>query len=291
MLVNLFSPNLTSKIQSTMDPNRPFQFQARGNRPTHHHSRFGRAPSTDAVPDPPASTYIPEWKRCGKHNCGNHHYTDLLPLRLDQPVSKHTLHCYGCNQSQILVSLHILPCYHALCRDCLNRMAIRIHETLQTKKAQVDNALANAFLRREIGMLTENAQFAAQMAEEEGTLFRDAGTMAGYTCCGQPMRLASFLYCMDPGVALIFWQDFEYMLAPQDRRNHCGWPDCRAFVPNRCGFTDTTEFGPDILHCPTCKGNGQLIYQADSDGELPGKCNVWIPAGQPMGKSYTGARV
>ncbi|OIW28814.1 hypothetical protein CONLIGDRAFT_633021 [Coniochaeta ligniaria NRRL 30616] len=272
-----------------MNPNRPVQGQ--WNDPTHNHSHFGRASSTDAPSSPPQfSRHMPQWQRCGQHNCGNHHCPGHC-FAQGQLVLGMNQHCLGCSQPKNVASLHFLPCNHALCRDCLNKMAIRIHETIQSKKAQVDNALANANLRRKMSERADSAQLAGLMAEEEGDIFADALTLAGYTCCGQPMRLGGYLYCMDPGVALIFWQDYEYMLTPQENQNHCGWPDCKAFVPNKCGFIDTTGIGPKILHCPTCNGNSQLICHDRSSGESRGRCNVWIPTGHPMGRSYMGVEV
>ncbi len=47
-------------------------FQTDGSRQAH--SYFGRALSIDAPPSPPFSRHVPERRRCGKHNCNNHHY-------------------------------------------------------------------------------------------------------------------------------------------------------------------------------------------------------------------------
>lgn len=77
-------------------------------------------------------------------------------------------------------------------------MATTIHETIQRNKAQIDNTLANAFLRGRTGRHTEDPQLAALMAEEEGDIFADAWAQAGFTYYGQPMRLGQFLYCIGP---------------------------------------------------------------------------------------------
>jgi hypothetical protein len=154
-----------------MNPNRPVQAT--------HHGHLGRAPSYDAPAAPPFSRHIPEWNRCGRHNCNTYHYTDQrcahwqLVLGVDQPVNMHVWHCYGCSTPHNMVSLHFLPCNHALCRDCLNNIATTIQETIQRNKAQIDNTLANAFLRGRMGRHTEYPQLAALMAEEEGDIFAD----------------------------------------------------------------------------------------------------------------------
>lgn len=264
----------------------------------HHHSRLGRAPSYDAPATPPASRFIPEWNRCGRHNCNTHHYTDLHPahgplvLGLDQPVSLHRRHCHGCNRRYNTVSLHFLPCHHALCRDCLNQTAAMICTTLQRDKAQIDNTLANGFLRGQMGAQTNDAQLAALMAEEEADLFADACARAGFTCCGQPMRLWRFLYCLDAEVATRFWCAQEYMVTRLDKQNHCGWADCGAFVPNKCGFVGLTGYAPEILHCPICRGNGELIYRAEvSPNSETGRCNVWKSTRQPFPRCCMAAQV
>lgn len=239
-----------------MDPNACFQA-------AHHHNHLGRAPSSDAPATPPFSRYIPEWNRCGRHNCDGHHYAEHHAahgppvLGLGQPVTLHQWHCYGCGRPHNTVSLHFLPCNHALCRDCLNQMAVKIYDTLRRHKAQIDSTLANAFVRGKIAAQTGDPQLSALMAEEEGAIFADAWAQAGFTCCGRPMRLGRFLYCMDAEVATRFWCAQEYMQTPPEKKNHCGWADCGAFVPNKCGFVDGTGYGAEMLHCPTCRGNGQ----------------------------------
>ncbi|KAJ9139334.1 hypothetical protein NKR19_g7442 [Coniochaeta hoffmannii] len=270
-----------------MDPNSPLN---------HHHSLLGRAPPYDAPITSPFSEYIPEWERCGKHNCNTHHHMAKAPgrlvLGLDQPVVLHMWHCYGCTRPYNTVSLHFLPCSHAVCRDCLDKAATHAHNTIQRNKNQVDDILSNAFLRREMAAEVDDPDVAAQLAEDEGTIFAAAYALAGFTCCGQDMRLTRFLYCMDGQVAMRFWCDYEYMLTPPEKRNYCGWPDCRAFVPGKCGFIDKSGL-PTMLHCPECRGNLLLIEDEDTSPESRQGMgdNVWMPIGEPFPRQYDSVEV
>lgn len=270
----LLSPltSLTEDQDLKMDPNRPFQ----GLQKTdlwHFHAHLRRVSDSDSSCNPPYSQHIPQFEHCGKDNCNNHHYPgiqwgpDRQFLGLDRAVNMHMLHCYGCCQPKSIVSLHILPCNHALCHDCLNKTVELLHENLQS--GEVTHALGNALLRGGLAKQTDSAVLDNEVSELEHA----ALTMAGFFCCGQAIHLERFLYCMDREVALQFWLDTEYLLASfqQDPLDHCGWPDCGAFVPRWCIFEDMDGYGQDILHCPTCTGNSQFIR----DG-------VWIPSGQNL---------
>ena len=251
-----------------MDPNGPFQGYSQDTR--HYHTEFGRASDSDAPARPPADT-IPQWETCGKGNCGNHH-RPAARFALGRPMNLHALHCHGCGQPHNIVSLHILPCDHALCRGCLNRAANRLSENIRS--GRVDAALTDITLRQEFGEHSASASQAGEIEDEMDDTYMEAWAVAGFTCCGQVMHMEEFMYCLDPEVAMTFWLDHDYVISViQKREMHfCGWPDCRALVPQYCIFVDLLRYGFEILHCPRCKGNSQFVYNRELDK------NVWIPS-------------
>jgi hypothetical protein len=211
---------------------------------------------------------------------------------MDEPLHLHESHCSRCSRSFNTVSLHFLPCNHTLCRDCLNTVALAVHNTIRENKEEIDNNLANAFLRSKISTHTEDPEIAAQMAREEAEIFASVLDLAGFTCCGQPTRLGRFLYCMDARIAKLFWCDHDYLDTQPERRNFCGWPDCRAFVPSKCGFVDRAGYRPAMLHCPSCRGNGMLVaWDNLSPRTHQGAGNVWMPVGEPFPRYYSAVRV
>ncbi|KAB5535308.1 hypothetical protein GE09DRAFT_357754 [Coniochaeta sp. 2T2.1] len=270
-----------------MDPNRPFC--GIPSDPTHFHAEMGRVPDIHGPLSPPFSQYIPQWEKCGKHNCGNHHYQAayLAPPLPDfaQPFTEHVRNCTTCNLPKNVVELHFLDCGHTFCRDCLNQMATRTHESIKAKKAKLDELIGNAFALEKAAEHAASAVAAGALEDMADAMTAEVFDMANLSCCRETIPLGSFLYCMDPAVALQCWLDIDHLNTPRECHNICGWPDCGAFVSDKCGFYPRGK-GPVVLHCPSCRGNGQLIKRADPVAG-PGRGHVWIPTSQPLKRNYT----
>jgi hypothetical protein len=249
-----------------MDPNRPVQTlpddqDIDPNDPTHWHADYGKAPDVDAPLVPRATEDLPDFPSCGRYNCGNHHHGPQSPpfgLAANLDLTKQVWRCSRCAQQGNIVTMHPLPCGHAICRACLNKAAAEIDRLMQTRRVEVDTLIANAEFLTEVSAQTAEGELTALVEDTAEGFYHRAQELVGLTCCNQIMHIERYLYCLDPEVAVSLFLNLEFLWTERKDRMFCVWPDCGAPISVHCYYVNRRDrIELERMHCLVCRGNGR----------------------------------
>ncbi len=202
---------------------------------------------------------IPDFSEFGSVNCKDHlgetKRETQSCLGADKQV---TWRCVCCRTVFGQPTMHLLPCRHLICRDCLNTKVLGLHKLIFREDSNTDPT-----------SLQESSELpltpsAASKDSVEALEALAARCKVEFTCCGQYMNLERYMLCMESRRAEEYWLGFQFMTMPKCRasRKKCAWPDCRAFISPAC-FFESNSFVR--AYCVMCKANSLMLGDGDDD--------------------------
>ncbi|KAK3325079.1 hypothetical protein B0H66DRAFT_529131 [Apodospora peruviana] len=155
------------------------------------------------------SRIIPQLLSNGKHNYGNHQQHLSIPLgaRIVSGVN-----CIVCKRGDwYRAALHILPCGHALCLDCLEDKVDTICTLIHLDHAAIAEQGKGMVCRHECSSTQQPNDVRAPSVRAQVFDLIELG------CCVQDMQLEKFASCMSPDASTMLWHYLHLLEHPPSR--------------------------------------------------------------------------